>query len=413
MKTIAINKAFEFVRNGASIKQENGRTGIPISRIETIWDGNIDNERFGYADITEEKLKAFERYLLKEGDILMTHINSPKHLGKCAIYNNEPARLIHGMNLLCLRTNKEILYPKYAFYFFNSYRFKAIIPRISNQSVNQASFSAGNLKEIQIPFPPLPVQQKISAILDAADEYRQKTKDLIEKYDQLVQSLFLDMFGDIHSNLKRWEVIKLQSLFKNKSDLVDGPFGSSVNTRIDYIDNGEIPVIRTKNVSAKNEFIFDDLKFMTREKFETVKRSQVIPGDIILTKVGTIGNVCIFPDNYPEAVLSTTGSCRMRINESLINKFYFIYYLNFYKPKMLEIASAGVQAFLNMQHIKGFDVMLPTLSLQNQFAERIQLIDIQKQQAQASLQKADELFNSLLQQAFNGELIHEKQGLYM
>ena len=96
---------FEFVRNGASIKQEDGKGGYPISRIETIWNKTIDTERLGYADVGDEQLKDYEKYLMKEGDILMTHINSPKHLGKCAVYIGDPKTLIHGMNLLCMRAN--------------------------------------------------------------------------------------------------------------------------------------------------------------------------------------------------------------------------------------------------------------------------------------------------------------------
>ena len=71
---------------------------------------------------------------------------------------------------------------------------------------------------------------------------------------------------------------------------------------------------------------------------------------------------------------------------------------------MHEIASAGVQPFLNMRHIKNFDVLIPEKSHQNQFAERVAQIEKQKQQAEASLVKAEELFSSLLQRAFKGEL---------
>jgi type I restriction enzyme, S subunit len=258
--------------------------------------------------------------------------------------------------------------------------------------------------KVKIPLPPLDQQKKIAAILDAADAYRQKTKALIEKYDELTQSLFLDMFGDPFVNQNNYPYVKLESLVKNKKDIVDGPFGSSVNTKVDYIEEGEIPVIRTKNIGIYNEFKSDDLKFMTREKYETIIRSQVIPGDIVLTKVGTIGNVCVFPETYKEAVLSTTGSCRIRINQDIINKKYFLFYLKLYRPKMNEIASAGVQAFLNMKHIKGFDILMPPLTGQNQFAERVQAIETQKAQAQDSLAQAEDLFNSLLQRAFKGEL---------
>lgn len=256
----------------------------------------------------------------------------------------------------------------------------------------------------EIPLPPLAEQQKIAAILDAADSIRQKDQQLVERYTALSQSLFLEMFGGIFHNPFKYKVNKLETLIKHKSDLVDGPFGSSIDTEIDYCLDGEIPVIRTKNISIYNEFKTIDLKFMRREKYEQVIRSQVLPGDIVLTKVGTIGNVCIMPNTFKEAVLSTTGSCRIRVDETLVNKKYLLHYLNFYKPKMMEIASAGVQPFLNMSHIKGFDIICPPIQLQNKFYVINEHIEAQKQQAQRSLEKSEALFNSLLQRAFTGEL---------
>lgn len=288
-------------------------------------------------------------------------------------------------------------------YFLQTQHFNKQLSRLITGSA-QLNFGPSHIKKIDLFLPPLAEQQKIAEILDAADALRQKDQQLIDRYTTLSQSLFLDMFGDIFRNPNNFVTCKLETLLKNKKDMVDGPFGSSINTKIDYCHDGEIPVIRTKNVSRDSKFVVNDLKFMRREKYETVIRSQVLPGDIVLTKVGTIGNICIIPNTYQEYVLSTTGSCRIRINEDNTNKIFLVYYLNFYKPRMLDIASAGVQAFLNMKHIKGFDILCPPITLQNQFANHITSIEKQKQQAQASLAQSNNLFNSLLQKAFTGGL---------
>jgi len=205
IKEVEVGEVFEFIRNGASIKQDENAGGLPITRIETIWNSKVDTNRFGYANIEDDNM--FAKYLLEKGDILMSHINSPKHLGKCAVYTGKPNRLIHGMNLLNLRPKKERTFPKYIYYYLNSIYFKPLVMKISNQSVNQASFSAGNLKKLRIPLPPLDEQKKIAAILDAADTLRQKNQQLIAKYNALSQSLFLDMFGDI-----KGEMVSLSSL---------------------------------------------------------------------------------------------------------------------------------------------------------------------------------------------------------
>ena len=71
-----LEELFVFIRNGKSIKQKDGQGGIPITRIETIWNESIDTERLGYADISRQDLGPYEQYLMKQGDILMSHINS-------------------------------------------------------------------------------------------------------------------------------------------------------------------------------------------------------------------------------------------------------------------------------------------------------------------------------------------------
>ncbi|HCG8630498.1 TPA: restriction endonuclease subunit S [Vibrio parahaemolyticus] len=256
--------------------------------------------------------------------------------------------------------------------------------------------------DTEIPLPPLAEQKRIAAILDKADAIRQKRKQAIELADEFLRSVFLDMFGDPVTNPKGWEVRTLGDLAANKGDMVDGPFGSSVNTKVDYVENGEIPVIRTKNVSDKGTFKDDDLKFMTREKYETVIRSQVLPGDIVLTKVGTIGNVCIFPSGYPEAVLSTTGSCRIRLSSDLVTKTYIFFYLQLYKKKMLEIASAGVQPFLNMKHIKSFEVPIPSIESMERFGSLVN--KVRGLTYNQKLSDPDKLFEGLSQKAFSGQL---------
>ena len=93
MEIKKLGEVFEFIRNGANIKQTDGASGYPITRIETIANGFIDNDRMGYANIKE--LDKYQDYVLQYGDILMSHINSEKHLGKSAICLENDSAIIH------------------------------------------------------------------------------------------------------------------------------------------------------------------------------------------------------------------------------------------------------------------------------------------------------------------------------
>ncbi|MEZ9440202.1 restriction endonuclease subunit S, partial [Vibrio atlanticus] len=99
--------------------------------------------------------KDYEKYLLKKGDILISHINSTKHLGKCAIYEGDEVNLIHGMNLLSLRVDESKAYPKYVFYMLSSSVFLRQLPKITKNSVNQSSFNVKSFQELKIPLPSL------------------------------------------------------------------------------------------------------------------------------------------------------------------------------------------------------------------------------------------------------------------
>ena len=149
----------EFIRNGISIKQDKGLKGYPITRIETISDGSINRERMGYADIYD--LSKYEQYLLTKGDILLSHINSPIHIGKSAVYTpiSDEEKIIHGMNLLCIRL-KEVD-SCFINYFFNSKTFRYSLFPFIKHAVNQASINIGNLRYIYIPLPPLAEQHRI------------------------------------------------------------------------------------------------------------------------------------------------------------------------------------------------------------------------------------------------------------
>ncbi|HIY11223.1 MAG TPA: restriction endonuclease subunit S, partial [Candidatus Anaerofilum excrementigallinarum] len=110
-----LGDVFTLIRNGASIKQTEGAGGFPITRIETIANRKVDHKKFGYADIVD--ITKYESYVLQDGDILMSHINSEKHLGKVALYKKQVnEQIIHGMNLLVLRANPKILLSDYAAY---------------------------------------------------------------------------------------------------------------------------------------------------------------------------------------------------------------------------------------------------------------------------------------------------------
>jgi type I restriction enzyme S subunit len=205
-----------------------------------------------------------------------------------------------------------------------------------------------------------------------------------------------------------WIAVHLAVVSNNMPDsIVDGPFGSSINVESDYVESG-VPVIRTHNILP---FLFErnKLKYIREEKFSELKRHNVLPGDVLFGKVGTIGNSCIYPIAEPEAMLSTTGSCRFRVDEKIITNKFLCYYLNSQRGNFNEIASAAVQAFLNMETINNFPIPLCSLEEQHAIVQeietRLSVADKLEETITQSLQQAEALRQSILKKAFAGKLV--------
>ncbi|WP_346855401.1 restriction endonuclease subunit S [uncultured Draconibacterium sp.] len=266
-----------------------------------------------------------------------------------------------------------------------------------------------SLNSIKIPLPPLETQKKIAAILDAADQYRQRTKTLIEKYDQLAQALFLDMFGDPVANSKGWEIKKMKELSTQIGSGNTPKGGSKV-----YVEKG-ITFFRSQNV-WKNRLEMDDIAFIDEKTHNGMLKSSLKHGDILMTKTGrvntensSLGRAAMYLGEDDKANLNGHVYLIRLKREKVNNNFVlFILTTNQYREYIRRTCVGGIdKRQLNKNHLEDFPIIYPPIRLQNQFADRIQLIEQQKQQAQASLQKAEDLFNSLLQRAFKGELVKE------
>ena len=180
-----LGECFPYIKNGANIKQDRNAGGIPITRIETLSGGVFNRHKLGYADIFE--LGKYEHYVLSDGDLLLSHINSKIYIGRTVEYKkygNE--QIIHGMNLLCLKADKEILSSTYFAYFTHCEKFKNDIARIRKDAVNQSSISISDLKNFSLPLPPLSLQQSFAAKIEAIEAQKQAVQQSIREVEALL-----------------------------------------------------------------------------------------------------------------------------------------------------------------------------------------------------------------------------------
>jgi len=285
--------------------------------------------------------------------------------------------------------------PKFFFYFCTTYNFLK-----HNKATTLPSLTKADLLKIKLPFPPLPEQQKIAAILDAADKLRQKDQQLIANYNALSQSLFLDMFGDPTNNSKKWDILSLGDL----CEFENGDRSSNYPSKSEVLESGKL-FLSSADI-GNGYFKVKSSKFISQVKFDSLKKGRCRRGDVLMTLRGNgLGRTCVFECEYDEGFINAQMVI-LRPDELKCTPRFLVSQLNNTRVfnDLLRYSSGSAQPQFSAGEIKRFKVLVPPLDLQNQFAERIQAIEAQKQQAQASLQKSEDLFNSLLQRAFNAEL---------
>ena len=251
--------------------------------------------------------------------------------------------------------------------------------------------------QFEIPLPPLATQQKIAAILDAADELKQKDKALVAKYDELTQALFLDMFGDPVTNPKGCKIVELNDI---TTKITDG-----VHAKPIYTETG-IPFISVKDITT-GILKFEKCKYISKEAHEKYfKRCNPEYLDILYTKVGaTYGRPAIV-DVKNEFSLYVSVAL-LKPKKEIVNPYFLLEVMA--NPVIKRQADRSIKGIgvpdLHLNMIKKFLLPLPSMEEQLIFADRVKAIEEQKNIAQASALKSEELFNSLLQKAFNGELV--------
>jgi type I restriction enzyme S subunit len=261
----------------------------------------------------------------------------------------------------------------------------------------QAGFNKGDLEEFEFSLPPLEQQKKIAAILDAADTYRQKTKALITKYDELTQSLFLDMFGNVKDNPHNFNIVSLNDIC---TKITDGEHGT-----VERLNTGKL-YLMARNI-RDNYIDLNNVSYISDKDHQRIyKRCGAEKGDLLLVCVGaTIGRTCITPEMEDFSLARSVALLKPK--KEIIDSFFLYSVLssNYLQEVIKWSGNSSAQAGLYTGKIKKLEIFLPPIILQNQFADSVKAIEAQKAQAQASLAQAEDLFNSLLQRAFKGELV--------
>ena len=278
------------------------------------------------------------------------------------------------------------LVPEYLYYYLKGYKWEG-----ANKAAMGMTLNKKTIAENTISYPPIAEQEKIVAELDCLSGIIEKKKQQLKELDNLAQSIFYEMFGDPVENDKGWEVKTYGCEFPISS-------GGTPDTKNNlYWDNGDISWIGSN--LCHDEIIYkNDGKYITKEGFDNSSAKEYQYGFVLVALVGaTIGKTALLRFN------TTTNQNVAGINVPANKKFVpeFIFY---HLQKLYELFMGignGKFKMANLRFIRELPLIVPPLTLQQDFASKIEAIEKQKELIKQSIQETETLFNSRMDYYFN------------
>ena len=367
--------------NGYAFKPSDWNdTGIPIIRIQNLTNDNASRNYYnGQLD---------EKYRVVRGDILISWsatIGVFEWTREDSYLNQHIFKVVFNK----LKVNKSF------FKYLIKQKINEMLAKVHGSTMKHITKS--NFDNIPILLPDIKEQDRIARILDKAEEIRTKKKLANKKLDEFLKSTFIDMFGDPVINSNKYKVHKLEKYIK-----VIG--GYAFKSKL-FKEDG-IPVLRIGNINT-GILKLDNVVYWDYD--ETLQKYMLYPNDLVISLTGTVGkddygNVCILPKTCNCYYLNQRNA-KLDVNKEM-DKYYLCYLL---RNKDIKSRLTGISRGVRQANIANSDILnllvpIPPIDLQKQFAPIVQKVEAQKEKNQKVIEQMDNLFNSLMQQAFNSSL---------
>lgn len=312
----------------------------------------------------------------------------------CGTINlSTPKSYITGNAMALDDLDRELCDIKFLYYYLSNRGFNDAITGTAQPQITRTSLSG-----IKIPLPPLEEQRRIAAILDKADGVRRKRKEAIRLTEELLRSTFLEMFGDPVTNPKGWEIVKLGSLVVGQ--LNNGIFKKN------HEYGGDTPVVWVKELFSGYTIDCSESRTLTPTD-EEVKKFGLTKGDILFCRSSLNREGIGFNNVFDGMDFSALFEChiiRVSLNQRKVNSIFLNYLLRFpgLRKQIIAKANTVTMSTIGQSEIKKIEFYLPPKELQDKF--EIFLRKIATNRTKLENKESENLFNSLLQRAFRGEL---------
>ncbi|SDY98088.1 restriction endonuclease subunit S [Nitrosomonas sp. Nm58] len=376
--------------------------GVKLLNVRNINFGKLNLDATTIHISKEEAYGKYAHFLADAGDLVVASsgIVVDNFHNKIAFISAEHLPLCMNTSTIRFKViNQELLSIDFFKIFLGTNNFKSQLKKLITGSA-QLNFGPSHLRKIQIPLPPIDDQIRIAHLLGKVEGLIAQRKQHLQQLDDLLKSVFLEMFGDPVRNEKGWELHSLGSIGN-----VQG--GLQVTTkRNDYELNA--PYLRVANV-YRDRLNLSEIKRigLTPAELDRVRLQQ---GDLLIVEghgnPEEVGRSAVW-DGSIESCVHQNHLIRVRVDSSRITPFYASFFVNSPGGRRQMFRAGKTTSGLNTissKNVKETMVVVPPLELQNKFAIIAEKVEVIKSRYQQSLADLEALYGALSQQAFKGEL---------
>ena len=383
MKNFKLIKKLEDVCTsdlGKTLNQAKDK-GMPypyLCAINVLWD-KIDLSTLKQTKFEDDEL---DRYSVKKGDLLICEGGD---IGRAAIWDKDEP-ILYQNALHRVRFNDEII-PRFCLLYLKHLKNNGILDSRYGKGVTIKHLVKSSLLSIPIPVPPLSEQSRIVEELDLLSNIIEKKRQQLSELDNLAQSIFYDMFGDPVTNEKGWEVKAMKEVAPQKPYKGDVP---SINGKY-WLLNLDMIVPNMGEIIDKCYFEKEEIGNSTIAFDRT---------NVLYSKLRPYLNKVVIPNDIGYATTELVPLCPLvnvlnrEFLAHLLRSYSFVSYIND------KVAGAKMPR-VSMDILRAFPVILPPLSLQQLFAQKIEAIEKQKALIKQSITETEELFNSRMDYYFS------------
>ncbi len=362
--------------------------------IRLIQTGNIGNGVFRAKDdkphyISESTFVELGCTEIFAGDCLVSRLPDP--VGRACIIPETNCRMITAVDCSIIRFNSDIV-SKFFIYYTQCEKYRRDIDN-NTTGTTRKRISRKNLESICIPIPPREEQERIVAELDCLSGVIEKKREQLRELDALAQSIFYQMFGDPITNEKRWEVKKLGEVCEDKKKILRASKKCALEDVINYIDISAIDNINNV-INIPTPYIFEDAPSRAQQVVQL--------GDVIVSMVRpNLKNIAIVNCNY-DNLIASSGFCVLRVRKEMTIPFlFYIVKSDAFTMYLMDRVSGANYPAVRESDITDYISIVPPITLQQEFAEKIEAIEKQKELIKKSISETETLFNSRMDYYFN------------